>query len=161
MKDTAIKITSAEFSADSVSMLIGTNVGKLKIYTLGDLESEPTEVHVAQGSINSIIRVQEQDDQYVLLVNNQEIHFFNGKTKESKQVSLDSSAFEGSKICNVYVSSNGKFMVIGIPEKLRSALGFFELNFQTTTVKNLYWNTKVSCAPTPSCLLAPIQRVLL
>ena len=81
------------------------------------------------------------------MVDDEQIFIYNhSKKADPKEVDFgdDGQEFSGKKICNIQVSSNNKFFMIGIPSE--RALGWFGLNRVHFTVRALKWITKVSVA---------------
>lgn len=69
------------------------------------------------------------------------VHNKNGDVREI-DYGEDGNNYQGNDICNVQVSLNNKFFMIGIPSK--RAIGFFGLNRVQLSTKPLKWVTKVS-----------------
>lgn len=62
MPQNDILITAAEFNVDSTAMLLGTSNGKIKMYSLANLDSEPTEFSISSSPVTSIQRINEGED---------------------------------------------------------------------------------------------------
>ena len=81
-------------------------------------------------SVTSLISLQaiEDHEAYLMTVDDESIFIYNHSDSDTRQVDFgtDGQDYVGGKICNLQVSSNNKFFMIGIPEK--RALGWFGLN---------------------------------
>ena len=148
LPDASVSITSAEFSWDSATLYLGTSNGKIHSYNTSNGQQEGNEFKAASGqqSITMIKRFGGLEDQEVCLItiDNKEVYIYEHKKKYTKMVDYGDAGqtFGDGEICNIHISLNNKFFVVGIPKY--QAFGVFAFDPLQMIAKNLKWITKVS-----------------
>lgn len=144
------RIMSAEFSYDESAIFVGTDKGKIYRISATEaaIEGNPINMSPEDRAVTKIVRFKGIVDSNVFLCvgDNKELFIYAETRANCTTVDFGvdngSDAYAGLNICDVYVSENSKFYIIGVPSK--QAFGIFSFNRINYISKPIKWITNVS-----------------